>query len=285
MSIAIVTDSACDLPQNLVDENHITVVPMYVNIGTKSFRDGVDITREEFYKNLPRYNPFPQTATPSPFDFIKVYKNLAEKGATEILSIHLSPTLSGVMSSAIQAAREFTSIPVTVFDSKQLSLGIGFQALNAAKSAARGFSMQQIIKELENQILNTFSFAALGTLDFLKRSGRMNKTVYMMGNLLSITPILHMHNGVPASDRVLTRRRAFLRMRSYLEKMPKIKIAALMHTHAIQEAQQFWEEVKDILPFGPKLSVEINPVIGAHIGPGAVGLVCITEESPSIMPW
>jgi DegV family protein with EDD domain len=285
MPIGIVTNSSCDLPQNLIDENNITVIPMFINIGSKSFRDGVDITREEFYLNLHNYQAPPKTAAPGPEVFRAVYQKLADAGITEILSIHISSSLSAVLNSARQAASEFTTIPVTVFDSRQLSLGTGFQALAAAKAAAIGHSMSDIIAALENQISRTFSFASLGTLEFLKRSGRMNGAAFLLGNLLDIKPILRMYNGNPTSERTRTRARALERMATFLEKIGTCEVAALMHTHAYQEAQDFWEQVKENLPAGSKLCVEINPVIGSHIGPGAIGFICIAREKPTILPW
>ena len=280
MAIGIVTDSACDLPQNVIDEYKITVVPMFINIGMKSFRDGIDITRKDFYENLSSYASPPKTSAPGPGVFREVYQKLADTGVTEILSIHLSSSLSAVVNSAIQAAREFTAIPVTVFDSRQLSLGTGLQVLSAAKAAAIGKSMSEIVRLLEDQISRTFSFAALSTLEFLKRSGRMNGFTFRLGNFLEIKPIMRMYDGNPTSERIRTRKRAFERMTSYLQKMGEIETAALMHTHAFQEAQDFLEKVEVLLPGGPKMSVEINPVIGSHIGPGAIGFVCITKEKP-----
>jgi DegV family protein with EDD domain len=285
MSIGIVTDSSCDIPQYLLDENNITVVPMFINIGSKSYRDGIDITREEFYSNLPGYKTPPKTSAPGPDVFREAYQKLADEGASEILSIHISSSLSAVLNSAIQAAKEFTTIPVTVFDSRQLSLGTGFQAIAAAKAAAIGHSMDEIISMLENQISRTFSFAALGTLEYLKRSGRMNGPAFLLGNLLDIKPIMRMFNGNPTSERTRTRKRAFQRMRTFLEKMGEIETSALVYSHVYQEAQLFLGQVNELLPTGAKLSVEINPVIGSHIGPGAIGFVCITKEIPKILPW
>lgn len=285
MTIGIVTDSSCDLPQELIEENNITVVPMFINIGSKSFRDGIDITPKEFYENLHSYASPPKTSAPGPDVFREVYQKLADAGVAEILSIHLSNSLSAVLNSAIQAAREFSPIPVTVFDSRQLSLGTGLQVISAAKAAATGKSILEIIQLLENQISRTFSFAALSTLEFLKRSGRMNNLTFRLGNLLDIKPIMRMYDGNPTSERVRTRKRAFERMTSYLQKMGEIETAALMHTHVFQEAQDFLEKVEGLLPTGSKLSIEINPVIGSHIGPGAIGLVCITREKPKVLPW
>jgi DegV family protein with EDD domain len=285
MPIFVVTDSTCDLPEDVTLENQITVIPMFINIGDKSYRDGIDMTRKEFYEHLSEFPIPPKTSTPGPEVFKQTYESLVKKGATEILSIHLSKSLSAVLDSAIQAAKEFTRVPVRVFDSRQLSLGIGFQALTAARAAAEGRSMTEIIALLEDQITRTFSFAALSTLEFLKRSGRMNGVAFLLGNFLDIKPIMRMYDGVPSSERIRTRSRAFQRMTSYLEKMGPIESAALMHSHVFQEAQDFLDQVKGYFPAGLKMSVEINPVIGSHIGPGAIGLVCITKSKPDRLPW
>jgi len=140
----------------------------------KGYLDGVDVSREQFYKNLPTYPVHPTTAAPSPLKFHAVYDALADEGATEILSIHISVALRAVMDTARIAAQETKSIPVTVFDSRQLSLGTGFLVEAAAKLAAQGKTMGEIINALNDQIRRTRVFAALDTLEFLKRSGRMN---------------------------------------------------------------------------------------------------------------
>ena len=118
MSIRIVTDSTCDLPQELIQKYRISVIPMYVNVGLKTYRDGIDLSRQEFYARLPDFKPAPTTAAPSPEAFRQTYEQLVAEGATEILSIHISIKLSGVYEIALQAAREMTIIPVTAFDSR-----------------------------------------------------------------------------------------------------------------------------------------------------------------------
>ena len=181
MSIRIVTDSTCDLPQELIQKHHISVIPMYINVGVQAYRDGIDLSRQEFYTRLPDFKPAPTTAAPSPENFRQIYEQLAGEGATEILSIHISIKLSGVYEIAMQAAREITTIPVTAFDSRQLSLGTGFQVLAAAQAAEAGCSMSEILVLLESQIVRTHAFAALDTLEFLRRSGRMNFAISFLG--------------------------------------------------------------------------------------------------------
>ena len=146
MSVRIVTDSTCDLPKDTIAQYGIRVVPLYINVGKQGFLDGIDISREEFYNKLPTFPVHPTTAAPSPLKFRAMYDSLAEEGATDVLSIHISVALSAVVDVARVAAQETTSVPVTVFDSRQLSLGTGFLVERAAKLAAEGWnvSLQEI---------------------------------------------------------------------------------------------------------------------------------------------
>ena len=175
MPIRIVTDSTCDLPPETIARCGICVVPLYINVGKQGFLDGIDLTRDEFYARLPTFPVQPTTAVPSLQKFRAVYDALAEEGATGILSIHISVALSAVVGVANVAARETTSTPVTVFDSQQLSLGTGFLVETAAKMAAAGGSLAEIQAALNTQIKRSHVFAALDTLEFLRRSGRMNR--------------------------------------------------------------------------------------------------------------
>lgn len=180
MTIRIVADSTCDLPKETVDQYGIRVVPLYINVGKQGYLDGIDITREEFYKRLPTFPEHPTTAVPSPQKFRAMYDSLAEEGATHVISIHISTALSAVVDMARQAAQETTSALVTVLDSQQLSLGTGFLVETAAKLAAAGHSVAEVLSALGDQIKRSHIFAALDTLEFLRRSGRMNR---FMSNL------------------------------------------------------------------------------------------------------
>lgn len=138
MAVRIVTDSTCDLPTETIAKYGIRVVPLYINVGKKSFLDGVDITREEFYRKLPTFPVHPTTAVLSPQKFRSLYDSLAEEGATDVLSIHVSVALSAVVDVARVATQETKTVPVTVLDSRQLSLGTGFLVETAAILAAEG---------------------------------------------------------------------------------------------------------------------------------------------------
>ena len=278
MTIRIVTDSTCDLPHETLQKNRITVIPLFIHAGSQELRDGIDISRREFYERLPGFKPAPTTAAPGPHVFRQAYEQLAAEGATEVLSIHISSKLSALVDIARQAAKETTAIPVTPFDSRQLSLGTGFEVLTAAQAAAQGESMSGILALLEKQIARTHVFAALDTLEFLRRSGRMSRAVSALGGLLRIKPFLKMYDGNPTAERVRTRRGAMNRLVELLKEYSPYEKVAVLHSNAADRARALLQEVRDILPAGEVWMEEINPVLGVHIGPGVIGFACISKE-------
>jgi DegV family protein with EDD domain len=281
MTIKIVTDSTCDLPESVIQNLGITVVPLYINLFDKGYLDGVEITRKDFYSNLPDYKVHPTTGIPGLNAFTDAYKALSSKGATEILSIHISESLSGTVGAAQTAAREFKDIPVMVLDSGQLSLGTGFQVETAARMANEGKSMDEILSALDEIRPRVFVTAGLKTLDYLRRSGRMNRFVAGIGSLLQLKPILTMKNGLPGSERVRTAAKAEARIIEMLKEHLPIERFALLHTNAPEESKAFYAKIKDLIPDGEVYSMDITPVIGVHIGPGAVGYAIISKNPVS----
>jgi DegV family protein with EDD domain len=280
VSIKIVTDSTCDLPQDLLQEYGIKLVPLYINFGDQGYLDGEELTRQEFYQRLPECDPLPTTATPGVDAFKQVYEDLADSGASEILSIHISISLSATVDVARTAANETKKVPVTVLDSQQLSLGTGFLVLSAAKAAAEGKSMDEIVSMLNEQTSRTYVIAALDTLEYLKRSGRMNAVVARLGSVLKIKPILIMHDGEPTGERVRTRERALARLIEFISELGPLEELALVHTNAAQEAKELFQRSKHLFANQEEpLSVDVTPVLGTNIGPGVVGFACITAKN------
>ncbi len=275
MTIRIVTDSTCDLPQEVILEYGINIIPLYIHAGGREYRDGVDLSRPEFFEKLPSFQPAATTAVPGPDVFRMEYERLAAEGATEILSIHISEKLSAMVNVAREAAKETTVVPVTVFDSRQLSLGMGFQVVAAAEAAAAGRTMPEILAMLEKQITRTHVFAALDTLEFMRRSGRMNFALATLGTLLQIKPLLKMYDGEPTAERVRTRGGAVKRLVELLLEFGPYEKAAILHSAAAERARELLEEIRNLLPAGEIWMEEINPVIGTHIGPGVIGFACI----------
>lgn len=277
MTIRIVSDSTCDLPAETVAEYQIKIVPLYINAGKEQYLDGIDITREQFYTRLPDFEVHPTTAVPSPQKFKAIYDSLAEEGADTIFSIHISESLSAVMDMARTAAKDTVSAVIRVIDGRQLSLGTGFLVETAAKMAKAGKDVEEILQALNDQIKRTHVFAALDTLEFLKRSGRMNRFMSSLGSLLQIKPILYMNDGVTKTEKIRTRDKALRRVVEMLESLGKVEKIAIVHTHApAEKLKQLRELAAGLLPAASIMVEDITPVIGAHIGPGAVGFAVIT---------
>jgi DegV family protein with EDD domain len=264
----------------MVDENALTVVPFYINIGPKSYLDVVEMSRADFYEGLPHFEAQPMTSVPGPGAFVEVYDKLADEGATEILSIHISASLSAMVNSARLAAEEWHRAPVTVFDSGNLTLGTGLQAVAAARAAAEGRSMAEIVAMLRDLAARTYTFAALDTVEFLRRSGRLTRFQWGLASVLQIKPLLKMNGGEPEMERIRTSAKAVDRLLELTTEMGPLEELTVVHTHAPASAEALRQQARHLFPTDePPLFAEVAPVIGAHIGPGAVGFVAIKARS------
>lgn len=278
MKIRIVTDSTCDLPEEVVSRYKISVVPLHINHGDKSFLDGIELSREEFYTRLPDYKTAPTTSTPSPETFRLKFEQLANEGAQSILSIHISESLSSTINSARMAAEQFKRIPVTVLDSTQLSLGLGLIVEKAAQMAELGHKMEEILISLQGLMKRTYVFASLKTLEYLRRSGRMHFALARLGEILQIKPLLHMNQGKPTAHRARTQSRATERLMDWLREYAPYEKLAVVHAGVQAEAEAMREHVREFLPDGEIPVVQITPVLGSHLGIGALGFACISEK-------
>ncbi len=285
MTVRIVTDSTADLPAEIVEAYGITLMPLYINIGDKSYLNGVDLSRQAFYDGLPGYQVAPTTAAPPPDRFRETYEQLLAEGATGVLSIHISATLSSTMNAATLGVEALIAdspqAPVKVLDSRQLSLGTGFAVETAAKAAQNGLGMDEIIDIVDEQIARTQVFAALDTMEYLRRSGRVNWIVGRLGDVLQIKPILHMVDGAARGERVRTCAQSRLRIIELLREQAPLERAALVHSHAPEQAEELRLECADVLEGLDVPSVDITPVLGAHIGPGALGFACVSKRAPT----
>jgi len=277
MGIRIVTDSACDLPKNIIEEYNIGVVPLYINIGDKSYLDGIEMTHDHFYQNLDQFPHHPQTAAPGPEIFAKYYQKSATDTGDQIFAIHVASSLSAVYKSALTAA-ENAGIPVTVHDSGQVALGAGLQVLEAAKAAANGANIEEIQTLVENLRKRIHLFAALDTMRFLQRSGRISITMLGIGSLLHIKPLLKLHDGVVITEKITTHIRAILRLVQLTKNLGPIAHLSMIHIEAYDAAKKLYERVSNFAPDkNMPFFQTVTPVIGAHVGPKAVGLVCVTR--------
>jgi DegV family protein with EDD domain len=277
MTIRIVTDSTCDLPGQTAALHGISVVPMYINFGNESYLDGVEITRADFYARIVQSKVHPTTSAPGPAAFIQTYDRLAAEGATEVISIHLAESLSNVVQVARLAAQDTRSVPVTVVDGGQVTLGTGLLVLTAAEAAAQGADSAAILDLLQDRMARTHTFAALDTLEFLRRSGRLSRLQSSLGSWLQLKPILKMHRGVADLERIRTRSQAAKRLIELATDLAPLQRIAFLHTNAAGRLAQFRTQAAHLVPAGESpLEGEVTPIIGSHVGPGAIGLVCIS---------
>ena len=276
--IRIVTDSTCDLPDDIIEQYNITVVPAYVNIGDQSLTDGVQLTRADFYSNLPSYSSHPTTAAPAPGEFAKAYERVGSEGATEIISVHISAELSGFFNSARLGAQA-TEHNITLVDSRSVTMGLGLLVLRAAQAAEAGKSKDDIVAMLNDLIPRTFVYAAADTLEFLRRSGRVGFAQAGLGSLLRIKPILVVTEGKATSfDRVRTSKKIAPKLTDLLAKHGELEALAIIHAAAPERAEGLKVLVENRFPSGSQeLVTQIGPAIGAHIGPGTIGVAFIEK--------
>ncbi len=272
--IAIVTDSTADIPPELAQTYRIHIVPNLVIINGQSLEDGKGISREEFYKRLPGMTTPPTTATASSGTYHQLYEKLFLQGAKQILSIHASGRLSGILNAASTAARSFGE-RVHVLDSTQVTLGLGFQALAAAELNLMGASLAAILERVEQVRRKVRLVAMLDTLEYVRRSGRVSWARARLGNWLHIKPFVELREGLVLSmGEARTRRKGIERLKQILLNLGALERLAILHTNAETDARQFLKDVNPNLP-GQALIVNVTTVIGTHVGPNGLGFTAV----------
>jgi DegV family protein with EDD domain len=279
MNIKIVTDSTCDLPEDVIKDLGITVVPCYINLDGASFRDGVDLTREEFYLRLPDAKPHPTTSAPGTGAFIKAYRDILDEGAEGILSIHISKKLSNVANVASLAVQGMEQAAIEVFDSGNLSLGTGFLVQRAAEAIHLGKSLQEIKSMLLDISGRTYAFARVMTLEYLRSGGRIADLSQGLASMLDIKPIMKMHNGKPGIEMVRTRRVADQRVLDLVAGLGGLEQVGIVHANAREDALKWKEALRSMVTTGRDIWVtEVSPIIGSHVGPGAVCVLAVANN-------
>lgn len=272
--IAIVTDSTADIPAEYAERHRIHIIPNIIIMNGESLEDGVDITREEFYEKLVSVKALPTTATASSGMYQQLYERLFLQGAQHILSIHASSLLSGIYNAAHVASQEFQD-QVTVIDSQQLSLGLGFQVLEAARAVARGETLHAVLSIVEDVRRRIRVIAMLDTLEYIHRSGRVSWARARLGNLLRIKPFVEVKNGAVLSlGEARTYQKGVARLRELLLNQGPLEQLAILHTNAEGQARHFLSNLPLPLPENPLL-VNVTSVIGTHTGPNGIGFTVV----------
>lgn len=275
--LGLVTDSTSDLPEYLVEQYGIEVVPSILVIEGREYADGQGLSRAEFYKRLPEFKPHPTTAAPSIGEFTSRYRRLFDRGCDRLISVHAASPLTAMVATAQQAARDFGD-RVIVVDSLSTSLGLGFQALAAAEVVEAG--LEAALSAIESTRRRLHVFAVLDTLEYVRRSGRVPTTLTIFGTMLQVKPLIELTDGrVKTIGSVRTTKQANERMAAFFRSGGPFERLAILHTGAEPRAREFLDAImhehgrslpRDIL------MVNVTPVIGAHVGPNGLGFVAVS---------
>jgi fatty acid kinase fatty acid binding subunit len=272
MGVRVVTDSACDLPDDLIERYGIEVVPLTIRFGTEELVDRKELSTDEFWRRLAESDVLPETSAPSAGAFEGAFRHLVDDGATGIVCINLSSKLSATMQSAQVAAQAVQAdCPVTVVDSLLVSMGLGSLCLTAAQRAADGDSLESIVANVTDRRNRSKLYGTLDTLEFLKRGGRVGNARALLGSMLAIKPVVEVRDGqVEESGKVRTRSKALRLLVDRVKEGPFENLAVL-HGNAPD-----LDELLDLLePLADRDQIvvgQIGPVIGTHAGPRVIGV-------------
>ncbi len=277
MPVRVVTDSACDLPQELIDEHQIVVVPLSIRFGAEELVDREELSTAEFWERLRRSDVLPETAAPSAGAFEKAFRDLIGQDADGIVCINLSSRLSATMQAANVAAEAVAQeCPVRVVDSLTCSMGIGELCLAAARQAADGATLEAIVADVTARRDRTRLFGALDTLEFLKKGGRIGNARALLGSMLSIKPVVEVRDGVvEEAGKVRTRSKSLKLLADKVAAQP-IDSLAVLHGEA-DDVDELLDLLGEVFPRDRIQVGIVGPVIGTHAGPGVIGVTFVTS--------
>jgi DegV family protein with EDD domain len=279
MAVRVVTDSACDLPPEVCEQLGIEVVPLTIRFGDSEYVDRKELTTDAFWQKLEGASVLPETAAPSVGAFEEAFRALHADGADGIVCVNLSAGLSATMQSAQVAAKALDGLcPIEVIDSQNASMGIGNLALHAARRAAEGADVSTIASEVIDRRSRQRLFATLDTLEYLKKGGRIGGARAMLGSMLSIKPIITVIDGaVEEAGKVRTRSKA---LQFVIDKIPEgnVETISVLHSAAV-DLDSFIAKVQPKVPGAEMIVGRIGPVVGVHVGPGAIGLTWIERKA------
>lgn len=275
--VKIITDSTSDIPSYVAQEMDIAVVPLTVKFGTEAFLDGIDIDVNDFYDRLLDSHKIPTTAAPSPGQFLEEYDKAGQEGR-DVLSIHISGKLSGTYDAA-RLAREQSKARVEVIDSQSATMGLGLIAIWAAKRSRQGAELQTLVEEVKKVQSRVRALCVVDTLEYLQKGGRIGMAQAFLGSILSIKPILCIKNGETFSlERVRTRSRAIERIWEICEADAPYEELSILYSTNSDEAENMLNRLTSLYPREKIYKARFGPILGTHVGPGALGVAYIKER-------
>ena len=277
MTINIVTDSTADLSPTICREWGITVVPAIVRFGHEVFRDGVDITPEDFYTRLATSPVHPHTSQPSPEDFANAFRQ-ASATSQGVVSIHATAKLSGIYNSALQGkAIVGEKCPIVVLDSRFTSVGLGLVVLAAAKAARAGATMSEALTEARQAITEIKMLGLFDTMEYLIRSGRVSHIKGIASRILGIKPILTFKDGeIVQSGLARTYNRGVSKIVDFVKSQKRIVSLAIAHSRVPNRVAELKEKLADFISPETVMVSELGPALGVHGGPGVLAIAVRT---------
>jgi DegV family protein with EDD domain len=275
--VAVVTDSTADLPRDLVEELGIRVVPLSVTFGSETFISGVTIDHAGFYERLGASTQLPTTSQPTPAWFEEAYADCVDDGLDAVVSLHVSSALSGTVALAQARAKE-AELPVEVVDSRLVGGSLGLAVLAAHQVAEAGGEVTEVVEAAERVRRHVTSLLVVDTLDYLKRGGRLTGAQALMGSMLRVKPLLHLTEGrVEVLERARTWSRALTRVADLVAEVGEEGPVDVVVTHAVSEerADEVWDRIEGRVEIARRLEANIGPIVGTHVGPGAVGVAVL----------
>ncbi|MDO8671426.1 MAG: DegV family protein [Dehalococcoidia bacterium] len=269
-AVRVVTDSTADLTQSIVDELGITVVPLNVHFGDEVYKEGVEITNAQFYQKLQASAKLPTTSQPTVGDFASAYRALMP---ASVVSIHVAEKLSGTYNSARLAAESVTETRIAVIDSQSTTIGLAWSVIYAAKAAKAGASFEEVVAVVKETMGRVRLVAALETLEYLRRGGRIGPASAFLGSLLSIKPLIYVQDGeVRPLEKVRTQAKAMQRLVEIVSQTAPYDDLAVAHAQRPEAAEEVRRALSAIHPYDRILLTEIGCVVGTHAGPGTIGV-------------
>ncbi len=276
--VKIVTDSLADIPPPILRELDITTIPCIVRFGEKEYRDRVDLSTNKFYQQLAVSATLPSTSQPPVGVFDQVYRDLTQM-TDAIVSIHVVGKLSGTLNTARLAAKNVLNTAIEVMDSHQVSMGLGWLVILAARAAKAGCSLAEITGIVQGAIERVHLIAMLDTLEYVQRGGRLGKAAALFGTLLNVKPLITIaQDQVLPLENVRTQKRALERLVQIVQESGPIQELAVIHAAAEKSAREVIRMLAHTIPEERIVLTETGPVLGAHAGPGAVGIAWLTEK-------
>ena len=272
--VKIVTDSTADLPPDVIESLGITVLPLIIQMGQKSLRDGIDVNAQDFSERLMRVTTPPTTSSPTLRQFEEIFAELT-KGGGEVVAIHVSSKLSQTFRNATRAAAPLLGrSKIVVIDSQLITVGLGMLVTAAALAAADGASLDEVVKLVRGMIPRIYIGFFVETLDFLERGGRIGKAQAMLGTMLNIKPLLILEEGeIVALEKVRTRGKAIEKLVEFISEFTRIERMVILHSTTPEDVHLLIEQINLVLPNMNIKIEQYGPVIATHLGPNALGVV------------